>query len=134
MTPRNQEKVFKREYAGELFRIAQGDLQSATILASTAGGRSENSAYMAQQSVEKALKAVLCWLKIPVPLVHDAGILVAKLPADLSPPGGYQLAELTPFATVRRYEEGSFELTSEELKQILDQAKLVLDWAGTIIQ
>lgn len=134
MTPRNQEKLFKREYAAELLRIADGDFESARILASAGTGRSENCAYHAQQSIEKAIKAVLCWMQIPVPLVHDAGILVAKLPNNLTPPGGYDLAQLTQFATIRRYEEASFDISAEELQQILTQSKLVLDWAKDLLK
>lgn len=129
MSPRKQEKSYPKEYAHELLRIASSDLQTARVLAQALGVRRENSAYHAQQCVEKALKAVLCWLGVPLPLVHDAGILVAKLPGDLNPPGGYDLAEFTPFATVRRYEEGSAVFTEAELQVLISLAQEVLDWS-----
>ncbi len=128
MSPRKIEKLFKKEYSAELLRIAVADLASAKILAQH-GGRAENSIYHAQQSIEKALKAVLCDKGIPVPLVHDAGILVAKLPDNLSPPGGYSLSDLTPYATVKRYEEGVYEITQEEHLTALSLADEVLEWA-----
>jgi HEPN domain-containing protein len=128
MSPRKSEKIFKREYGDELLRIAEQDLASAQILAAH-GGRVENSIYHAQQAIEKALKAVLCAKGIPVPLVHDAGILVAKLPGDLSPPGGYSLSDLTPFATIKRYEEGAYAVTPEEHNQAIRLAEDVLHWA-----
>ncbi|MCX6132049.1 MAG: HEPN domain-containing protein [Proteobacteria bacterium] len=127
MTPRKQEKLFRKEYAAELISIASADLSSAKILADH-NGRRENSIYHAQQCVEKSLKALLCWMGIPVPLVHDAGILVAKLPSNLTPPGGYNLSDLTPYATVKRYEEGMFDITEEEHKAALDIATQVLEW------
>ena len=133
MSPRKSEKIFKREYGDELLRIAAQDLASAKILAAH-GGRPENSIYHAQQAIEKALKAVLCAKGIPVPLVHDAGILVAKLPGDLSPPGGYSLSDLTPFSTVKCYEEGAFDITPEEHSQALSLAEEVLAWAKKNMQ
>lgn len=128
MSPRRQEKLFKPEYAHQLIKIAQADHESAVILANH-GARRENSIYHAQQCIEKSIKAVLCWKSIPVPLVHDAGILVARLPGELTPPGGYDLSDLTPFATVRRYEEGVFDVSDEEIQNALDLSKQVLDWA-----
>ena len=80
-----QKRLFKVEYAKELFPIAKGDLDSALILAKAAGGRKENIIYMAQQAVEKAIKALLVYNKIAFPLVHDLGILLALLPDNLMP-------------------------------------------------
>ena len=134
MSPRKQEKLYLKDYAPELVRIAEADILSAQVLARTPEVRRENSAYHAQQCVEKAIKAVLCWKGIPVPLVHDAGILVAKLPSELSPPGGYDLTELTPFATVKRYEEGNYEFTEAELKAVIALAVDVLKWAKAQIK
>ena len=129
VTPRTQEKVFKKEYAIELLRIAQGDLASAQALFNAKQGRPENIGFHCQQVIEKALKAVLVSLSIPVPLVHDAGTLVAKLPQTLTPPQGYDLSQLTAFATIRRYEEGGADLTQEELQGIIAIAKAVLEWS-----
>ncbi len=128
MTPRKSEKLFPKSSAPELLRIAEADLESGQILAKH-GARQENAVYHAQQAVEKALKAVLCWKEIPVPLVHDAGILVAKLPQELTPPGGYDLSDLTPYATVKRYQEGILELTRAEFEAVFKLAADVLDWA-----
>lgn len=129
MTPRKQEKLYKKEYAKQLIRIAEGDLQSAKALYETQQGRPENACFHCQQAIEKSLKAVLTHLQIPVPLVHDAGTLVAKLPSHLTPPQGYDLSELTAFATVRRYEEGAAMITPEEVKAIIKVADEVLKWS-----
>jgi len=72
--------LFKKEYAQHLFKIAQGDLDSAAaLMAAKTLGRPENILYMIQQSVEKSLKAVLIHKQIAFPLVHDLGILIALL-------------------------------------------------------
>jgi HEPN domain-containing protein len=129
MTPKSQERLFKREYAQVLLRIAEGDYESAKALAGTGKGRPENICYLAQQAIEKTLKAVLCWRRVPVPLVHDIGVLVAKLPQNVEPPQGYDLSVLTAYATVRRYEEGFADLTPREIRAVLDTAEQVLEWA-----
>lgn len=133
MTPRKSEKIFPKSYTQELLRIAEADLESGRILAQH-GARKENAVYHAQQAIEKALKAVLCWKEIPVPLVHDAGILVAKMPQELTPPGGYDLSDLTPYATVKRYQEGFLELSSAEFEAVFKLAAEVLLWAKAQIK
>ena len=133
MTPNLEERLFKQEYALELLKIAEGDLESARGLNESKRGRPENICFLAQQCIEKALKAVLCWNQIPFPLVHDAGILVAKMPNGVVPPAGYHLAILTKFATVKRYEEGSLALTAQEIAAVLQIATDVFDWAKKII-
>lgn len=132
MTPPKQ--LFKPDYSFELLRIAEGDLRSAQELRSALKlGRAENVAYLAQQSAEKALKAVLNFHRIPFPLVHELGILVALLPDRMQPPGSFSLSELNPFATVRRYEEPTADLTSEELDACLRSAEQVYAWATKLL-
>lgn len=95
--------------------------------------RAENIFFLAQQSIEKALKAVLCSLKQPVPLVNELGVLVSKLPAHCNPPFGYELTALSEFAAVRRYEEGALTVTYEEAVDVVEQARMVCSWAKSIV-
>jgi len=53
-----QKKLYKKEYAQELLRIAIGDLDSASVLLQAQSGRKENCLYMIQQTVEKSIKSV----------------------------------------------------------------------------
>ena len=129
MTPRAQERLFKKGYAKELLNIAQSDLQCAHVLFQANTIRLETVGFLCQQCIEKALKAVLVNLEIPVPMVHEAGILVAKLPSHLTPPQGYDLSQLSPFATQLRYEEGKVELRLEDVKGIMVVSEQVLKWA-----
>jgi HEPN domain-containing protein len=132
VSPAKQEKIFPVEYAPELLRIAEGDLGSARLLLAQFGmlkSRAENIFFLAQQSIEKSLKAVLCLHHLPVPLVHELGILVAKLPAESSPVVGYEISKLSEFASIRRYEEGILELTSDEATDVVEIANRVLKWA-----
>jgi HEPN domain-containing protein len=57
MTPPNLKKrIYKKEYAHELLKIAAGDLDSAEALSKAKSGRPENIVFMVQQSVEKYIK------------------------------------------------------------------------------
>lgn len=130
MTKNYKKQLFPKEYAKELLKIAEGDLGSAkTLFNAGHDGRPENIIFIAQQSVEKSVKAVLVHLQIAFPLVHDLGILVALLPDDKMPPEGFALVELNPFASIRRYHEGDVPLTEEELNASLDVAQRVAHWA-----
>lgn len=124
-----QKQLFPKEYAKELLRIAQGDLDSAVGLSQLTTGRPENIVFLAQQSVEKFIKAVLVHLEIAFPLLHDLGVLVALLPDDKMPAEGFELMELNPFASVRRYHEGDIPLRKEEIEASLKVAQNIAIWA-----
>ena len=137
MTPRDQERMFPKEYAAELLRIAQGDLKTAQFLLDGMKSgliRDENLFLMAHQSIEKALKAVICAYGQPVPLVHDLGVLVAKIPLQSEPAFGYELTQLSEFATRRRYEEGRMVLTLEEAVDVLKTSADLVRWAEAQVQ
>jgi HEPN domain-containing protein len=132
MTPSRQERYFDRSYGFELLRLSESDLAAAQVLAEAKGMRIENSLYFVQQSIEKALKAVLILRNLAVPLVHDLGILVSKIPRDCEPPFGYELQALTDFATIRRYEEGEVVMNQEDLTQALKIGQEMLTWAKEV--
>ena len=134
MSPKDQEKLFKKEYAAQLLVIAKGDLGSAKVLLASCAGRQENVCFHAHQAIEKALKAVLVWLQIPVPLVHDLGVLVAKLPGTIDRDFGYELISLNDFASIRRYQEGADVFTPQELKAIVETAAHIVEWAVSVSQ
>ncbi|HPI40680.1 MAG TPA: HEPN domain-containing protein [Pseudobdellovibrionaceae bacterium] len=129
MSPGSQERKFNPKYALELMRIAEGDFNTAIAISHSKESRLENAFFMAQQAIEKALKAVLVSLSLPIPLVHDLGILLAKLPVDLNPPYGYELNELNQYATIRRYEEGHYELTIDEFEVVIKKCREMMDWS-----
>ena len=137
MSPKHQERAFPRAYSRELIRIATADHESASYLLTgvqTSGNvRPENAAYLFQQAIEKALKSVLCAHGEPVPMVHDLGVLVAKMPDTLELSFGYELAGLDEYATVRRYEEGRYTLQHDELDEIQALSERVLTWARQIV-
>lgn len=123
------EKRYRKEFAQELFRIAEADLKTAKAIAGIKDVRPENTLFHIEQAVEKSIKAVLCHLQKPVPLTHDLFAVLQRLDEKEHPPGGYALHDLTPFATIRRYEEGVDIITTEDIAQAVTQADKVLDWA-----
>jgi HEPN domain-containing protein len=78
--------IFKKEYATELLRIAEEDLETARVLAKAKIKRKENTFFHAEQAIEKSLKAVLCHLQIAVPLTHELSIILDRLPKKETPP------------------------------------------------
>ena len=58
---------FFRNYAHELLRIAEVDLDSASFLSNQSKSRTYNVFLLSQQALEKALKAVLCWHQQAIP-------------------------------------------------------------------
>lgn len=128
MSPRDHERIFELDYADELMRIAEGDLESASVLVDTQQGRPENAAFLCQQAIEKSLKAILVKKGLPVPLVHDLGAVIAKMPSDVNLPFGYELLGFNEFAAVRRYEEGRLVLQASEMKTLFELAENVVKW------
>jgi HEPN domain-containing protein len=133
MGPAQQERLFEPKYASELMRIAWGDYKTAEVLSQARDYRIENAYYMVQQSIENALKAALVHRGIAIPLIHDLGALLGKIPADMMLPYGYELNELNQYAAVRRYEEGPWSPSQEELRTSLAKNKEILEWAGRIL-
>ncbi len=124
-----RDKLFHREYSKTLLKIAEGDIQSAEVLAlNIAKGRPENICFAAQQAIDKSLKAVLCFHQKPIPMTHSIELLIDRLRPSC-PPHAESLVELTDFATIRRYEEGNEIITVEDITAIIAIANLILAWA-----
>ncbi len=132
MSPSSQK--YKKEYAFELVKIARGDLISAIELSKSNLGRTENVIYLAQQSIEKSIKAVICFIGQPIVHTHDLDVLTHSLPANQKPPESHRLGALNQYATIRRYEEGYEVLTSEDIKLVIDLGNKILMWAEALIK
>lgn len=123
------ERIFKKEYAQELFRIAENDLLTSRSLKENPEVRKETVLFHVEQAVEKALKAVLCHRGLPLPMSHDLFAVVQRFPAADAPPNANSLYDLTPFASIRRYEEGKAILTEEDVAAAIQSATECLQWA-----
>jgi HEPN domain-containing protein len=129
-----KERVFKKEYASELLRIAEADFQTAEVLAREKISRNENILFHIEQAIEKAIKAFICSLSKPVPMTHDLFVLLDRIPAEDPIPHAEELDDLSQFATIRRYEEGSAIFSIDEIQSALKAAREILDWAGKRIK
>ena len=129
-----KERKFKPEYARELLSIAKGDVESAKGLFKVKMGRTENIFFLAEQAIEKSLKAALCWKGQAIPMIHDLGIIIAQFPKSILVPRSEDMLDLSQFATIRRYEEGQAEFTDEEITGALDLAEATLKWAAGLLK
>lgn len=78
MTPFRRK--YEKEYAITLFNFAGLELETVKALVAHPAGRPETTCFLAQQVIEKCLKAVICHFELPVPLINDLGGLLAVLP------------------------------------------------------
>ncbi|HRF74485.1 MAG TPA: HEPN domain-containing protein [Accumulibacter sp.] len=122
------------EEALRLLRLAQRDLQTYRILAAHPDASLAATCFHAQQSVEKALKAVLTARRATFPRTHnleELGLLVTEIGIGLPAPGR-DLRRLTPFAVDFRYDEETVGLITTEAAGLL--AESVFQWARVLIE
>jgi HEPN domain-containing protein len=129
----NREQSFKPAYARELLGIAEGDFETLEVLVRAAKGRPENACFMAQQVIEKCIKAVLISRGLAIPFTHNLEILLDRLDDSDLPPEAVVIPDLTEYASIRRYEEGVIALDSEDLKSALKLAESTLVWARSLV-
>lgn len=85
--------------------------------------------FLAQQAIEKALKAVLSAKNVAYPLTHNLLLLKQSLTdiAVTCPASDDVLRRLMPFAVEGRYDEDIAPTLT--LRQALDAVELLLQWA-----
>jgi len=91
----------------------------------------EDLCFHAQQSAEKAIKALLIWHGIKFPYVHDLAALLTlleKATSDL-PHSIRQAERLTQFAVEMRYPGAAPPVREREYQQAIMLADEVLSWA-----
>ena len=95
----------------------------------------EDLCFEAQQSAEKALKAVCVFYKIEFPKTHSMTTLTALLEqAGVQlPPEVREADPLTSYAVQARYPDWNEAVTDSEYQSALTIAKHVVAWAEKII-
>jgi len=124
-----------REFARAMLNKARDDQRILVALSRAADCPPWGLGFHAQQSVEKALKAVLASRSIRYPRTHDLGLLLDLLrEAGLSqPPGADELPLLTPFGVMHRYPGDDPEQLPPglDVRSILKLVDQTVTWAAT---
>ncbi len=96
----------------------------------------EDLCFDAQQTAEKAVKAVLIHRGVPFPRTHDIiALLTLVQNSTLEVPGEIREAgALTGYAVQARYPGPAEEVTLEEYEHAVELAERVLEWATAIIR
>jgi HEPN domain-containing protein len=122
------------ENPGKWMEFAWNDLRMAEE-GEQSGYRLEALCYLAQQSAEKALKALCISLRIPFLKTHSLEKLLALLPPGLVPPSGVQKAkDLTGYAEKGRYPHGYEKVGLKEYRRAVQSARKVVEWADRMIR
>lgn len=113
-------------FAKEDFKLASLGLESGII--------PELLCFHAQQSVEKAIKALLLQYDQDFPKTHNIQILLSQLSFFIEIPDQVMRAEtLTDYAVTTRY-PGIYEKISEdEYKNVIRLSSELMNWAEAII-
>jgi HEPN domain-containing protein len=118
----------------EWLRYAHSDLEIARVTPSP-DMLLEGLCFHAQQTAEKALKALLIALGIDFPRTHSIRRLLDLLPADLNVPESIQeTASLTDYAVLTRYPGDLEPVDEEEYQEAIRLAETVLSWVEQAIQ
>jgi HEPN domain-containing protein len=115
---------------------AKSDLKLAHLARESKEVLPEQVCFHAQQTAEKAIKAVLLFKRVEFPLVHDIEELLelAKQGGLVLPPEVSGAGILTPYAVEARYPGQPEEITSPEADEAIRTAQAVLKWATEILR
>ena len=114
-------------------RYAEADLAFAEAPLPSKG-LYEILAFHAQQTAEKALKAILVLHGIDFPKTHNLEFLLTLLPESLTPaPVTVSLYRLTGYATIARYPGEEEPLSEQECRDLLAIARETLTWATAVV-
>lgn len=123
MTPQLEEAL-------RLLRLAERDRDAFEVLAASGGKAHAAAGFFAQQAIEKALKALLCFRDIDFPRTHDLENLFSRLAGSgpIPPYAGARLRALTPYAVDFRYDDEVVHLLAES-----DMRAFVMDTLNFVV-
>ena len=126
MSPKKKPSADHEAEAGRWLAFARGDLDSAATLLGTRTPN-RNVGYLAQQAVEKALKAVILLDNTPFEMTHDLTAIAAQLPVDFQCPATTaDLAWLADLETSARYPDEGDTITSDDARRAVEMADAIL--------
>ena len=95
----------------------------------------EDLCFEAQQSAEKALKALLIYLGGEYPRTHAFTLLLANLETYQEVPAAIrEVVELSDYAVQTRYPGDYYPVSDQEYRRALELADRVLDWVSAQIK
>ncbi|WP_206812568.1 HEPN domain-containing protein [Paradesulfitobacterium ferrireducens] len=117
-----------RQLALRWLEYARNDLQAASVILSRDDVAPRTACFLAQQSAEKALKAILVLKGLNVIKTHDLDAITEKLPKNESTVfESLDLTWLTEWSVESRYPGDWPEASSEDAKKAVAIATEVLD-------
>ncbi len=111
----------------EWLEVAESDLSYAYLGIREGYGR--QSVYMAQQAVEKAMKALLVHIGVSPPRTHNLGVLRAGLPRELQ-----ERLDLSMLDTIRPPLTDDIRYPGELPDWSLEQARMIVDLASDVLR
>jgi len=115
-------------------RHAEEDLTTAETFLGHPHMPPRQSCWCAQQSAEKALKAVLIFLQIDFPRTHDLNVLRNLVPESWQLKAAHSdLASLTEWAAEARYPSDMPEATNADASKAFEQARAIWTSVSTTL-
>ena len=89
----------------------------------------DNYCYHAQQTAEKAIKALLVYFGVEPEFTHDISRLLKELEKHIDIDDEIRIASrLTTYAIETRYPDDYYEINEDEYEEAVQIAKVCLDW------
>ncbi len=128
MSPRRkQPSAADAEEASRWLAFARGDIETAQAFLGSTAVPNRNTAYMAQQAAEKAIKAVILLDNLAFEMTHDLAAIQAQAPSDFSNPAStLDLAWLADIETLARYPDEGDTVTSDDAERAVGIANAIL--------
>ncbi len=115
-------------------RYAEEDLITAETLLEQPYLPPRQSCWCAQQSAEKALKAVLIFLEVDFPRTHDLNVLRNLVPESWQLEAEHpDLASLTEWAAEARYPSDTPAATNADASEAVEQARAIWTSVSTAL-
>jgi len=113
-----------RKETGSWLAQAKDDLDGAEF--NFQGRRYSIAAFLCQQAIEKALKALLIETTASFPKIHDLTKLakLSKAPANIV----RLCSRVSPAYTASRYPDSPKQYSKEDCEKLLAESKVILKW------
>ncbi len=132
MSPKHEQpSAANVEEASRWLAFARGDIDTARAFLGSTAVPNRNTAYMAQQAAEKAIKAVILLDNVPFEMTRDLEAIQAQASSDFSNPASTtDLAWLADIETLARDPDEGDTVTSDDAERAVGIANAILTAAA----